>query len=50
MKINITPNTCLQEIWVIGLIGKWFCVWNFCDNRKINLYLNQNLLFQETLA
>jgi hypothetical protein len=20
-------------------MGKWFCIWQFCDNRKINLNL-----------
>jgi len=29
----------LQRIWAIGLIGKWFCIWQFSDNRKINLNL-----------
>jgi hypothetical protein len=29
----------LQRIWAFGLMGKWFCIWMFSDNRKINLNL-----------
>ncbi len=31
--------TATKRIWAIGLMGKWFCIWMFNDNRKINLNL-----------
>jgi len=29
----------LQRIWALGLMENWFCIWEFSDNRKINLNL-----------
>lgn len=29
----------LQVNWALGLIEKWFCIWMFRHNRKINITL-----------
>jgi hypothetical protein len=39
-----TANTCSQEIWAIGLMEKWFCIWDDFANPKIGLNLVPNPL------
>ena len=41
INVEMQPNRqqLLQRIWAIGLMGSWFCIWQFSDNRKINLNL-----------
>jgi len=34
----------LQRIWAIGLMGKWFCIWDDLANPKIGLNLVPNPL------
>jgi len=34
----------LQRIWAIGLMEKWFCIWDDLANPKIGLNLTPNPL------
>ena len=42
-RINVAQQL-LQRIWAIGLMEKWFYIWMFRDNRKINVTLVPNPL------
>jgi hypothetical protein len=37
-------NTCSQEIWAIGLIGKWVCIWYDLSNPNNGINLVPNRL------
>ena len=46
VKTGIKPagNTCSQEIWALGLMESWFCIWEDLANPKIGLNLVPNPL------
>jgi len=43
LNICITQQQ-LQRIWALGLIEKWFCIWDDLENPKIGLNLIPNPL------
>ena len=50
MVKNTNAQQPLQRIWALGLMKKWFCIWDDLANPKIGLNLVPNPLLHQNVS